>query len=88
MQLTLLDDELAVLIERVVARVLAEREVVEAKMAGRFAFSEREAADVLGIRPYVLRDARLRGEIEGTRLGRRVLYSREQLLAFFRKNSR
>jgi len=82
MQMHITRDELRPLVRAVVAEVLAE---LEARMVddGRLAFSEAEAADLLGIRPHVLRDARLRGEITACRIaGGRVRYTRHQLLEY------
>ena len=43
-------------------------------------YGEREAAKQLGVPTSVLRDARTTGELTGSRLGRRVVYSRQELL--------
>ena len=52
---------------------------------GRLAFTEAEAAQRLGIPQHSLRDARLRGEIHGRRVGKRILYARDTLIAFVSK---
>jgi hypothetical protein len=80
------DDDLTPLIERVVTRVLDEREADEGKLGNRLAFSEPEAAALLGMKPYVLRDARLRGEVVGSRIGKRVFCSRDALFKLLAKN--
>ena len=54
----------------------------DAKVNGKLAYCEQEAAAVLGIAKHVLRDCRLRGEIVGFRAGRKVCYARESLLKF------
>lgn len=46
----------------------------------RLAYTEPEAAQLLGVRSHVLRDARLRGELTGRRAGKRVIYDRRELL--------
>jgi hypothetical protein len=51
----------------------------------RLAFSEKEAAKLLGIESHVLRDARLRNEIVGARLGRGYSYTRRDLLEFMER---
>lgn len=51
----------------------------------RLAYSEAEAAALLGVQRYVLRDARLRGEIVGCRIGKGIRYEREELLDFLRR---
>lgn len=46
----------------------------------RIALTEAEAAEALGVRRNVLRDLRLRGRIRAHRLGRRIVYSRRDIL--------
>src|SRR5262249_31708534 len=65
-----------------VSSVIAEMMDRFGEDQGRLAFSEAEAAKMLGIRSHVLRDARLRGEIVGSKLGRGYSYTRAALLAF------
>lgn len=48
----------------------------------RLAYNEWEAATVLGVKGHVLRDARLRGEIESTYVGGRIAYSRTHLINY------
>ena len=44
---------------------------------GRLAFTEPEAAALLGVKPHVLRDCRRRGELQGAKVGsRNPLYPR------------
>ena len=52
----------------------------------RIAYYEPEAAQLCGVPSHVLRDARFRGEITGSRLGKRVVYERSELLRFIRGN--
>ena len=86
MQINLDDADLEPLVTKIVAKVLGQREVNGEKLGDRLAFTEPEAAALLGVRPYTLRDCRLRGEIEGSKIGKRVMYSREQLLALMERN--
>lgn len=66
-----------------VAETLAALEQNGAKLHDdRLAFTESEAAAALGIRPHVLRDCRLRGEITARKCGKRYLYARPALLAW------
>ena len=74
--------ELRPVIAAAVASVLEQLDRDRAKVGQRLAFPEPEAAELLGIRSHVLRDARLRGEITGARVGKKTLYSRESLLKF------
>lgn len=82
MKLEIDDSTLESLIERVVVTALARVEADQAKVDGRLAFTESEAAAVIGVRPHVLRDARRRGELQGVRVGKRILIEREELNRF------
>jgi hypothetical protein len=86
MQMQFDDDDLMPLIERVVTRVLDEREAIDAKLGKRMAYPEPEAAAMFGMKPHVLRDARLRGEVVGSRIGKRIFYSRDELLKLLARN--
>jgi predicted site-specific integrase-resolvase len=51
------------------------------------AFSECEAAELLGIEPHSLREARRKGAIRASRIvNRRVVYAREDLLRYLAEN--
>ena len=73
------------LIEQVVHATIAQFHSDHAMLGNRLAFPEAEAAALLGIRPHVLRDARLRGELAGSRVGKKVIYERDELLRFLRQ---
>ena len=75
--------ELRPLIGEVVRSVLEQTEATLSDK--RLAYSEREAAALLGVRQHVLRDARLRGLIRARLLGKKYLYSRSALITFFRE---
>lgn len=79
------DDDLLPLIERIVTRVIDQRQADDEKLGQRLAYPEPEAAGLLGMKPYVLRDARLRGEVSGTRIGKRIYYGRDELLKLLAK---
>ena len=49
---------------------------------GRLALTEPEAAAAIGVARHVLRDARLAGELHGRRVGRRVVYTRADLITY------
>lgn len=53
--------------------------------AEKLAFREKTAAELLDIPVHSLRDCRRRGEITGTRVGGRILYRREDLVAFLQQ---
>lgn len=57
----------------------------------RICLTESEAAAACGVSPHVLRDLRQAGHITHSRLGRRIVYLRQDLLAVlgsFRRNER
>jgi hypothetical protein len=71
------------LVELVVAEVLARCREDEARLADRLAYSEEEAARLLGLETHQLRDERLRGRIAASQIvGRRIRYTREDLLGY------
>jgi hypothetical protein len=71
-----------VAVEAALDRIRAEDRDLD---AGRIAFVEAEAAQSMGLPPHILRDARLRGEITGSRIGKRICYTRTDLLEFLRR---
>jgi hypothetical protein len=83
MQITFAADELRPMIEAVVTEVVSRF-----GDAGRVAFPEAEAAGLMGVKRHVLRDARLRGEISGSKVGRGYVYTRADLLAFLTRRKR
>ena len=76
------ETDLKPLVELVVTAAIAQLNEQRDQLLDKLAYTEPEAAALLSIRPHVLRDARLRGEIGACRLGRRVLYPRDELLKF------
>jgi len=85
MHLTLSEADLRPIVQAVVDEVLERTQAERAGFGGRLGFTEPEAAALLGVKPHVLRDARLRGEIVARRVGKRYLYSRAALLGFLRE---
>lgn len=81
-------DELRPVVAAVVAEVLATRSVIDGKLGSRLAFTEVEAAALLGVARHTLRDARLRGEIAGRLLGKKIIYSRDELVRFLGETSK
>ena len=73
------------LIERIVATVLDRLQGEQEVLRDKLAYTEAQAAALLGIERHVLRDARLRGELVGSRVGKRILYEREELLGYLRR---
>jgi len=78
-------DELRPLVQLAVAEALERMEEERAKLAGRLAYTEPEAAALLGVKPYVLRDCRRRGELDGAKVGSKIVYTRAELLGFLER---
>ncbi|HUT13608.1 MAG TPA: helix-turn-helix domain-containing protein [Thermoguttaceae bacterium] len=78
-------DALRPLIRLAVAEALERMEVERAKFNGRLAFTEPEAAVLLGVKPHVLRDCRRRGELQGAKVGSKIVYTRADLLEFLER---
>lgn len=72
--------DLRPIVEAVVSQAL--QDLLTAGGDGRLAYPEPEAAQLLGIRPHQLADARRRGEITATKLGGRIGYEKSELLAY------
>jgi hypothetical protein len=71
------------LIKEIVAEVLAQLKDAEARLPDKLAYSEPEAARLLGLNPWQLRDERLRGRIHASAVvGGRVRYRREALVHY------
>lgn len=78
-------DTLRPLVHLAVAEALERMEEERAKTAGRLAFTEPEAAVLLGVKPHVLRDCRRRGELQGAKVGSKIVYTRADLLEFLER---
>jgi hypothetical protein len=71
------------LVEQVVDLALARLEGARAALPEKLAYTEREAARLLSLEPHQLRDARLAGRVEFSRVtGNKVRYSRRDLEAY------
>ena len=83
MQVNIDPAELKPVIAETVQQTLEAIHADENRLRDRMAFSESEAARLLGLQRHQLRDCRLRGEL-GFSVGpaRKILYSRSDLLAF------
>src|SRR5262245_22421943 len=79
-----LDSEaLRPLVRAIAAEVVAELEKSRAALGDRLAYSEDEAARLLGLDSWQLRDERRRGRIKASSIvGRRIRYAREDLTAY------
>ena len=86
MKIDFTSDDLRPLVATIVAETLRQLAEAERKLPdGRLGFPESEAAQRMGVAQHVLRDARLRGEIKGRRVGKRIVYSRAELLKYLEK---
>jgi len=85
MNLDLDPADLQPIIAATVAETIDRLEADRARLNGRLAYREAEAAALLGIPAHSLRDARRRGEIVASLVGKRILYSRTELLAFLQR---
>jgi hypothetical protein len=72
------------IIEAVVAETIQRVEERRAALPdARLAYSEEEAARLLGLEPHVLRDERRRKRITASQIvGRRIRYTREDLVSY------
>ena len=86
-QLHLDTDELRSLVHETVAHVVDQLDEFKALYNGRLAFTEAEAADLLGLKQHQLRDLRHNGKISYTRIvGNRIRYTIEDLRTYLRTN--
>ncbi|WP_373653381.1 helix-turn-helix domain-containing protein [Schlesneria sp. DSM 10557] len=84
---SLTQDDLRPLVASVVAETIAAIKADEAKLGDRLAFSEPEAARLIGLEPHQLRDERGRGRIGASQIvGRRIRYTRSDLLQYLARN--
>src|SRR5688572_12063481 len=71
------------LIVEVVETTLARLEQAHQYLPERLAFSEAEAAQLVGLQPWQLRDERRRGRIAASQIvGRQIRYRREDLVGY------
>ncbi len=76
-------DLLRPVVQAVVVEVLARLEVDRAKLDHKLAYGEAEAAQLLSLNTWQLRDLRLRGEIGFSRGPcRKIMYAKRDLLEF------
>jgi hypothetical protein len=83
LSLTLDAAALQPLIAAVVQDTLARLEAERARLNGKLAYGEPEAAALLSLEPHQLRDERRRGRITASvGPGRKILYLREDLMQY------
>lgn len=87
MQVTLDPHDLEPVIELIVERVVARLEREREALGDRVAFSEAEAAQLIGLEQHQLRDERRRGRIKASRIvNRSIRYLRSDLLDYLMRN--
>jgi hypothetical protein len=80
-------EQLKPLLERVADEAIARYVAAQAQLNSKLAYSEGEAARLLGLKPHQLRDARRADTIECSQItGRRIRYTQEDLLEYLRQN--
>lgn len=78
-------EELQPLVRQIVEAVLAETRQQEQFLNGKLAVPEAEAAALLALNPWQLRDLRLAGKINHSRIvGGRIRYTADDLLDYLR----
>jgi hypothetical protein len=76
-------EDLRPLVQLIVSEVLAKLQEADAAAGEKLAFSEQEAAQLLGLNTWQLRDERQRGRIKAAQIvGNRIRYTREDLRAY------
>lgn len=80
--------EMRPLIEAVAEEMLGRLDAASAATAdGKLAYTEAEAAGMLSLTKWQLRDERQRGRISASRVvGNRIMYVREDLIAYLMRN--
>jgi hypothetical protein len=82
-QLVIGEGVLRPLIRQIAAEVAAELHDAAGKVPDRLAYSEPEAARLLGLASHQLRDERLRGRVVGSRIvGGKIRYERQELIKY------
>jgi hypothetical protein len=71
------------MVEEIVREALNQYLANQKALPDKLAFSEEEAARLLGLNPWQLRDERLRGRISASGIvGRRIRYTRQDLIDY------
>ncbi|HEY2894683.1 MAG TPA: hypothetical protein VGJ16_10735 [Pirellulales bacterium] len=74
-------DALRPVIAEAVRVTLEHVRATDSKLGNRIGYTEAEAAALIGVPRHVLRDSRLRGEVSARPIGKKIIYSREALVA-------
>jgi hypothetical protein len=80
-------DELRPIVQEAVRLAIAELVDLNQLVHGKLALTEEQAAELLDLNPWQLRDLRLAGKIGFSRIvGNRVRYTQADLLDYLRRN--
>ena len=80
-------EELRPLVREIIETVLSENEQLKQLLNGRLAITEPDAAALLGLNPWQLRDLRLAGKITHSCIvGGRIRYTFEDLTGYLRSS--
>ena len=85
--LQLTSEEIRPLVHEIVRAVLDEMDQLKHLVNGKLALTEEQAAELLDLNSWQLRDLRLAGKIGFTRIvGNRVRYTLQDLLLYLRRH--
>lgn len=80
-------EDFAPLVRQIVAETLTSMQSKFDEMGKRLAFTEEEAAEMIGLKSHQLRDERRRGRIQASQIVcRAIRYSREDILRYLMTN--
>jgi len=86
-KLELSPDDLKPIVAEAVAQAIEQLRGNELRFAEQFGFPEAQAASLIGVRPHVLRDLRLKGLAKAKRVGRGYLWHRNELERLLREGA-
>ena len=87
LSLTFGPEVLRPIVEAVVEQTVARLDAARRQLPDKLAYSEEEAARLLGVHTHVLRDERLRGRITASQIvGRRIRYLHADLIEYLMRN--
>jgi hypothetical protein len=81
-------ESLRSLVQEIVTAILAEQQSQNPVLNGRLAFKEKEAAALLGLNPWQLRDLRLAGKVHFSRIvGNQIRYTPDDLRRYLAEHA-
>ena len=82
MQVAFPIDEIRAAVRETVDQIREDASLIASE---QLAISEADAAKLIGVAKHKLSEARYRGEITGSRIGKSIVYERAELLDFLRR---